>query len=132
MDIPGFWIGYKSVKHVFVSSVGIWTTGYDCQDILNLAMVRPIFSPTDFIQIKGRGTRPWTFKYERKMGIKRMNSRLKKRTSNCLTFSPIVNILKKSLITMKLLPYLMKDLSLYQQKDLIYTKQAQKFLSLIL
>jgi len=44
------------------------TTGYDCQDILNLAMMRPIFSPTDFIQIKGRGTRRWTFKYQYKEG----------------------------------------------------------------
>jgi type I restriction enzyme R subunit len=37
------------------------TTGYDCQDILNLCLMRPIFSPTDFIQIKGRGTRLWKF-----------------------------------------------------------------------
>ena len=37
------------------------TTGYDCPDILNLGMFRPIFSPTDFIQIKGRGTRPHNF-----------------------------------------------------------------------
>jgi len=33
------------------------TTGYDCPDILNLGLMRPIFSPTDFIQIKGRDTR---------------------------------------------------------------------------
>ncbi len=39
------------------------TTGYDCQDILNIALMRPIFSPTNFIQIKGRGTRKFTFKY---------------------------------------------------------------------
>jgi type I restriction enzyme R subunit len=32
------------------------TTGYDCPDLLNLGLFRPIFSPTDFIQIKGRGT----------------------------------------------------------------------------
>jgi type I restriction enzyme R subunit len=37
------------------------TTGYDCPDILNLGMFRPIFSPTDFIQIKGRGTRRHNF-----------------------------------------------------------------------
>ena len=37
------------------------TTGYDCPDILNLGLFRPIFSPTDFIQIKGRGTRRHTF-----------------------------------------------------------------------
>ena len=37
------------------------TTGYDCPDILNLGLFRPIFSPTDFIQIKGRGTRTHNF-----------------------------------------------------------------------
>ena len=38
------------------------TTGYDCPDILNLGLMRPIFSPTDFIQIKGRGTRTHDFR----------------------------------------------------------------------
>ena len=37
------------------------TTGYDCPDILNLALMRPIFSPTDFVQMKGRGTRTHDF-----------------------------------------------------------------------
>jgi type I restriction enzyme R subunit len=37
------------------------TTGYDCPDLLNLGLFRPIFSPTDFIQIKGRGTRKHNF-----------------------------------------------------------------------
>jgi len=37
------------------------TTGYDCTDILNLGLFRPIFSPTDFIQMKGRGTRRHNF-----------------------------------------------------------------------
>jgi len=37
------------------------TTGYDCPDILNLVLVRPIFSPQDFVQIKGRGTRKHNF-----------------------------------------------------------------------
>ncbi|MDH4187814.1 MAG: hypothetical protein OEV08_12540, partial [Nitrospira sp.] len=40
---------------------GMMTTGYDCPDILNLGLFRPIFSPTDFIQIKGRGTRKHNF-----------------------------------------------------------------------
>ena len=44
-------------------TVGMMTTGYDCEDLLNVALVRPIFSPTDFIQIKGRGTRLFTFKH---------------------------------------------------------------------
>ena len=38
------------------------TTGYDCPDILNLGLFRPVFSPTDFIQIKGRGTRLHDFR----------------------------------------------------------------------
>jgi len=42
-------------------TVGMMTTGYDCEDLLNVALARPIFSPTDFIQIKGRGTRLYTF-----------------------------------------------------------------------
>ena len=37
------------------------TTGYDCTDILNLALMRPIFSPSDFVQMKGRGTRKHNF-----------------------------------------------------------------------
>jgi type I restriction enzyme R subunit len=44
-------------------TVGMMTTGYDCEDVLNVALARPIFSPTDFIQIKGRGTRLFTFKH---------------------------------------------------------------------
>ena len=39
------------------------TTGYDCQDILNLALMRPVFSPAEFVQIKGRGTRKYLFEY---------------------------------------------------------------------
>lgn len=58
--------GYKTSKTRVCVTVGMMTTGYDCQDILNLCMVRPIFSPTDFIQIKGRGTRKFTFKYLQK------------------------------------------------------------------
>ena len=42
-------------------TVGMMTTGYDCTDILNLGLFRPIFSPTDFVQIKGRGTRRHSF-----------------------------------------------------------------------
>lgn len=54
---------YKSSKARVCVTVGMMTTGYDCQDILNLALMRPVFSPTDFIQIKGRGTRKFTFEY---------------------------------------------------------------------
>lgn len=44
-------------------TVGMMTTGYDCEDVLNVALARPIFSPTYFIQIKGRGTRLFTFQH---------------------------------------------------------------------
>lgn len=53
-------------------TVGMMTTGYDCEDVLNVALARPIFSPTDFIQIKGRGTRLFTFTHEDgELGIER-------------------------------------------------------------
>jgi type I restriction enzyme, R subunit len=43
---------------------GMMTTGYDCEDILNVVLARPMMSPTDFIQIKGRGTRLFTFTHQ--------------------------------------------------------------------
>ncbi|MEM6910319.1 MAG: DEAD/DEAH box helicase family protein [Verrucomicrobiota bacterium] len=52
---------YKTSKARVCVTVGMMTTGYDCPDLLNLGLFRPIFSPTDFIQIKGRGTRKHTF-----------------------------------------------------------------------
>ncbi|MGI8548978.1 MAG: DEAD/DEAH box helicase family protein, partial [Gemmatimonadaceae bacterium] len=52
---------YKTSKARVCVTVGMMTTGYDCPDILNLGLFRPIFSPTDFIQIKGRGTRKHDF-----------------------------------------------------------------------
>jgi len=57
--------GYKSSKTRICVTVGMMTTGYDCEDILNIGLFRPIFSPTDFIQIKGRGTRTYTFNFKR-------------------------------------------------------------------
>jgi type I restriction enzyme R subunit len=55
--------GYKSCKTRVCVTVGMMTTGYDCPDLLNICMMRPIFSPSDFVQIKGRGTRKNTFEY---------------------------------------------------------------------
>ena len=52
---------YKTSKARACVTVGMMTTGYDCEDVLNLGLFRPIFSPTDFIQIKGRGTRLHNF-----------------------------------------------------------------------
>lgn len=53
---------YKTSKARVCVTVGMMTTGYDCTDILNIGLFRPIFSPTDFIQIKGRGTRKHDFR----------------------------------------------------------------------
>jgi len=60
--------GYISSKTRVCVTVGMMTTGYDCEDLLNVVLLRPIFSPTDFIQIKGRGTRKYTFRYTEKEG----------------------------------------------------------------
>lgn len=58
--------GYKTSKTRVCVTVGMMTTGYDCQDLLNIGLLRPIFSPTDFVQIKGRGTRKYEFKHKQK------------------------------------------------------------------
>ncbi len=42
-------------------SVDMLSTGYDCPELLNIVLARPIASPTNYIQIKGRGTRRYTF-----------------------------------------------------------------------
>ena len=59
---------YKSSKSRVCVTVGMMTTGYDCEDILNLCLMRPVFSPTDFVQMKGRGTRKYIFSYTQKEG----------------------------------------------------------------
>jgi type I restriction enzyme, R subunit len=61
MGSGNFIPAYKTSKARICVTVGMMTTGYDCTDILNLGLFRPIFSPTDFIQIKGRGTRKHDF-----------------------------------------------------------------------
>ncbi|HEV2802437.1 MAG TPA: DEAD/DEAH box helicase family protein [Pyrinomonadaceae bacterium] len=55
---------YQTSKTRVCVTVGMMTTGYDCPDILNVCLMRPIFSPTDFVQIKGRGTRKHNFTIE--------------------------------------------------------------------
>ncbi len=49
-------------KEPIAVSVDMLSTGYNCKDLLNVVLMRPVFSPTDYIQIKGRGTRRFTFK----------------------------------------------------------------------
>jgi hypothetical protein len=60
----------KRLEKIAVS-VDMLSTGYNCRDLLNIGLMRPIFSPTEYIQVKGRGTRLYTFKignttYEKK------------------------------------------------------------------
>ncbi len=54
---------YDTGKARICVTVGMMTTGYDCPDLLNIALMRPIFSPSDFVQMKGRGTRKHDFNY---------------------------------------------------------------------
>ena len=61
MGTANFLSCYKTSKARVCVTVGMMTTGYDCTDILNICLMRPIFSPTDFVQIKGRGTRRHKF-----------------------------------------------------------------------
>ena len=61
MGSGNFLPSYRTSKARACVTVGMMTTGYDCTDILNLGLFRPIFSPTDFVQIKGRGTRRHNF-----------------------------------------------------------------------
>ncbi|WP_282159412.1 DEAD/DEAH box helicase family protein [Shimia thalassica] len=57
----GFLENYRTCKARVCVTVGMMTTGYDCPDLINLALMRPVFSPSDFVQIKGRGTRKHNF-----------------------------------------------------------------------
>ena len=54
-------LGYKTSKTRVCVTVGMMTTGYDCPDLLNLGFCRRVKSPMDYIQMKGRGTRPYDF-----------------------------------------------------------------------
>ncbi len=54
---------YESSKARVCVTVSMMTTGYDCPDLMNVCLMRPVYSPSEFIQMKGRGTRKYTFKY---------------------------------------------------------------------
>ena len=53
-------------KEKIAVSVDMLSTGYNCRDLLNVALFRPIFSTTEYIQIKGRGTRLFEFIHDGK------------------------------------------------------------------
>ena len=63
---------YKSSRTRVCVTVGMMTTGYDCEDLLNIVLMRPIFSPTLFVQMKGRGTRINTFIYKNNSNGKKL------------------------------------------------------------
>lgn len=52
---------YKTSKTRVCVTVAMMTTGYDCEDLLNICLMRPVFSTSEFVQIKGRGTRRHNF-----------------------------------------------------------------------
>lgn len=52
---------HKTSKTRVCATVSMMSTGYNCKDLLNVVMFRPIYSPSEFIQIKGRGTRLYDF-----------------------------------------------------------------------
>ncbi len=54
---------YRTSKTRVCITVGMMTTWYDCPDLLWVVLLRPIFSPADFVQMKWRWTRKNTFKY---------------------------------------------------------------------
>lgn len=77
---------YKTSKARVCVTVGMMTTGWDCPNILNLALMRPIFSPTEFIQIKGRGTRIFTFEHKYNDGFEDQIIQIKKETFKLFDF----------------------------------------------
>jgi type I restriction enzyme, R subunit len=76
-----FMEGYKSSKTRVCVTVGMMTTGYDCEDILNLCLMRPVFSPTYFVQMKGRGTRKYTFNHQQKNEIGKLEKYSQQKTN---------------------------------------------------
>ncbi|MDR1166395.1 MAG: DEAD/DEAH box helicase family protein [Deltaproteobacteria bacterium] len=67
---------YKTSKCRVCVTVSMMSTGFDCVDLLNVVLMKPLFSPTEFVQIKGRGTRVHDFR-----GLV-MDSDLKKNVKN--------------------------------------------------
>lgn len=69
---------YSSSKARVCVTVWMMTTWYNCQNILNLCLARPIFSPSDFVQIKWRWTRKYTFQYDFKNWSDKLHKEEKK------------------------------------------------------
>ena len=77
------------------------TTGYDCRDILNICMMRPVYSPSEFIQMK-EGTRKFNFADSWMTESERPDDIQSEKTKFLLfDFCRIMITLKKILIMMK-------------------------------
>ncbi len=55
---------YLTSKTRVCVTCSMMTTGYDCPDVLNVGLMKPVFSPSDFVQMKGRGTRKHNFFFQ--------------------------------------------------------------------
>ncbi len=77
---------YKTSKTRVCITVGMMTTGYDCPDLLNICLMRPIFSPQDFVQIKGRGTRKHIFNYSERLNGQEVEQNANKERFNLFDF----------------------------------------------
>jgi len=86
---------YKTSKARVCVTVGMMTTGWNCPNILNLALMRPIFSPTEFIQIKGRGTRIHTFECKTKDEMGEELIEVKKGTFKLFDFFAVCEYFEK-------------------------------------
>ena len=70
---------YRTSKTRVCVTVGMMSSGYDCQDIINVCFMRPVMSPTVFVKMKGRGTRTFNF-------ISRNKTYYKKNNKNKISF----------------------------------------------
>ncbi|MCH8520134.1 MAG: DEAD/DEAH box helicase family protein [Nanoarchaeota archaeon] len=68
------YVNYHTSKVRIAVTVSMMSTGYNCCDLLNIVMFRPIYSPAEFIQIKGRGTRLFTFSWKNEDGYNLSNT----------------------------------------------------------
>ncbi|MFT4244385.1 MAG: DEAD/DEAH box helicase family protein [Candidatus Woesearchaeota archaeon] len=62
------YLNYNTSRVRITVTVSMMSTGYNCCDLLNIVMFRPIYSPAEFIQIKGRGTRLFNFTWKNEDG----------------------------------------------------------------
>jgi type I site-specific restriction endonuclease len=115
-------------------TVGMMTTGYDCSDLLNIVFLRPVFSPTDFVQMKGRGTRKHTFKYvdadKNETRIDKTLFKLFDCFGNCEyfeeKFEELCNGLEKKIIFIKKYQKKFDEVQIYIQRECQYYPRYKK------